>query len=94
MTPGFLSLEESNKELLRLSIRMCTLPAKDKSCVCEQNYNRMAEESCLKDLNLLLLDEILIPLEETQVDPFSGIYTWYKQQVGLARQEWDNYTVL
>jgi len=42
----------------------------------------MTEESHLKDSNLLLLDEILIPLEETEVDPFSKEYpvyhTWYK----------------
>ena len=58
----------------------------------------MAEESRRKDSNLLLLDEVLIPLEKIELDPFSKDYpvyhTWYKQQVGLARQERDNAMIL
>ena len=62
--------------------------------MCEQQCRSMTEESHLKDSNLLLLDEILIPFEETEVDPFSKEYpiyhTQYKRQVGLARQERDH----
>jgi len=42
--------------------------------VCEQDYENMAEESRRKDSNLLLLDEVLIPLEETELDLFSKDY--------------------
>jgi len=76
----------------------CTPPDKGKRNVCEQDYENMAEESRRKDSNLLLLDEVLIPLEKIELDPFSKDYpvyhTWYKQQVGLARQERDNAMIL
>jgi len=100
MTPGFLSLEESNSESegTHEVIHMNTSPAKSKTHVCEQNYKTMAEESCIEDSNVLLLDEVLIPLEETEVDPFCKNYpvhhSWYKEQVGLARQERDNALIL
>ena len=61
MTPGFLSFEESNSEGTPEAIHTCTSPAKDKTHMCEPNYNTMAEESRLKDSNFLLLDEVLIP---------------------------------
>ena len=67
-TPGFLSLEESNSESEGTAL---VIPTQEETDVCEKNYKRMAEESRLKDSNLLLLDEVLIPLEETEVDPFS-----------------------
>ena len=47
---------------------------------------------------MLLLDEVVLPLEEPTVNPFiqdNPVYhSWYQEQVNLARQERDHAILL
>jgi len=62
---------------------------------CEKEYKHYAKQCQQKASNILLLDEILVPLEESMIDSFSQTYhTWYKQQVSAARQERDHALIL
>lgn len=98
MTPGILEEDINEHEEESLST-ICSSPTAEAEVeACEEEYRVIAEQSLPKNSSVLLLDEVLLPLEEPIVSPFTqenpAYHSWYQKQVNSARQERDHAILL
>ena len=97
MTPGILE-EDSSEHEEEIPSVIHSSPTEAEIEACEEQYRVIAQESLQKNSSVLLLDEVVLPLEEPTVNPFTQdnpvYHSWYQEQVNLARQERDHAILL
>ena len=98
MTPGILEEDINEHEEESPSAIHSSSTTEAEIEACKEQYRVIAEQSLHNNSSVLLLDEVLLPLEEPIVNPLTQenpvYHSWYQKQVNLARQERDHAILL